>query len=112
MRSNHNVVYVCQYHVLFCSKYRRKVLLPPIGERLKIILAEQIERWGQELIELEVLPDHVQLLVGCDVPLGMHRLLKLLKGSSAHTLRAEFPAMQAVCRRGEPLAASSAPWAG
>jgi putative transposase len=48
------------------------VLAPPIDERLKILLAEQVERWGQELIELEVLPDHVHLLVGCGPQFGMH----------------------------------------
>ncbi|HEV2461779.1 MAG TPA: IS200/IS605 family transposase [Ktedonobacterales bacterium] len=94
MRSNNNIVSICRYHVVFCPKYRRKVLVPPIDERLKVILAEQIERWGQDLIELEVLPDHVHLLVGCDPQFGIHRLVKLLKGSSSHALRAEFPALK------------------
>ncbi len=94
MRSNNNVVYVCRYHVVFGPKYRRKVLTPPIDERLKTILAEQIERWGQELIELEVMPDHVHLLVGCDPQFGIHRLIKLLKGYSSHALREEFPALK------------------
>lgn len=93
-RSNHNVVYICRYHVIFCPKYRRKVLTLPIDERLKTILAEQIERWGQELIELEVMPDQVHLLVGCDPQFGIHRLIKLLKGYSSHALRQEFPALK------------------
>src|SRR5258707_10060682 len=93
MRSN-NVAYICRYHLVFCPKYRRNVLTPPIGERLKVILAEQIERWGQELIELEVLLDHVHLLVGCDPQFGIHRLVKRLKGQSSHALRAEFPALK------------------
>ncbi len=93
-RSNHNVVYICRYHVIFCPKYRRKVLTPPIDERLKTMLAEQIERWGQELIELEVMPDYVHLLVGCDPQFGIHRLVKLLKGYSSHALRAEFPSLK------------------
>ena len=59
MRSNHNVIYVCRYDVIFCPKYRRKVLVPPLDERLKVILVEQFELWGQELIELEVMPDYV-----------------------------------------------------
>jgi REP-associated tyrosine transposase len=94
LRSNNNVVYICRYHVMFCPKYRRKVLTPPIDERLKVILAEQIERWRQELIEMEVMPDHVHLLVGCDTQFGIHRLVKLLKGHSSHALREEFPALK------------------
>jgi putative transposase len=80
--------------VVFCPKYRRNVLLPPIDERLKTILLEQIERWGQELIEVEVMPDHVHLLVGCDPQFGIHRLIKLLKGYSSHQLRLEYPALK------------------
>ena len=68
--------------------------MPTIDERLKVILAEQIERLGQELIELEVMPDHVHLLPGCDPQFGIHRLLTLLKGYSSHALRAEFPALK------------------
>lgn len=94
MHSNKDIVYICRYHVVFCPKYRRKVLMPPIDERLKVIVAEQIERWGQELIEMEVMPDHVHLLVGCDPQFGIHRLVKLLKGHSSHALREEFPALK------------------
>ena len=94
MHSNNNVVYICRYHVVFCPKYRRKVLTPPIDERLKIIFAEQLERWGQELIEMEIMPDHVHLLVGCDPHFGIHRLVKLLKGYSSHALREEFPTLK------------------
>lgn len=93
-RSNNNVVYVCRYHVVFCPKYRRKVLTPPIDERLKTIFAEQIERYGQEIIEMEVMPDHIHLLVGCDPQFGIHRLVKLLKGYSSHALRGEFPELK------------------
>jgi putative transposase len=55
---------------------------------------EQIERWGQEVIEMDVMPDHVHLLVGCDPQFGIHRFIKLLKGYSSHQLRLEFPALK------------------
>lgn len=94
MRSYNNVISICRYHVVFCPKYRRKVLAPPIDERLKVILVEQMDHWGQELIEMEVMPDHVHLLVRCDPQFGIHRLVKLLKGYSSHALRAEFPILK------------------
>jgi putative transposase len=81
MRSN-NIVFICWYHIVGYPKYRRKTLMPPIDERLKIIITEHVERRGQELIELEVIPNHVHLLVGCDPQFGMHRLVKLLKGDN------------------------------
>src|SRR5262249_41744136 len=91
LKTNNNIAYICRYHVVFCPKYRRKVLVSPIDERLKTILLETVEKWGQELIELEIMPDHVHLLVGCDPQLGIHRLVKYLKGTSSRYLRQEFP---------------------
>ena len=43
---------------------------------------------------MEVLPDHVHLLMGCDPQFDIHRLVKLLNGHSSHSLRAEFPALK------------------
>lgn len=94
IKSNQNIAYVCRYHVVFCPKYRRRVLTSPIDERLKTIILEIIEQWGQEFIEMEVMPDHVHLLVGCDPQFGIHRLVKYIKGASSHKLRKEFPELK------------------
>src|SRR5215469_9852118 len=74
--------------------YRRKVLTPPVDERLKVILAEQVGQWGQDLLAVEVMSDYVHLLVGCEPQFGIHRLVKQLKRYSSHALRAEFPALK------------------
>jgi putative transposase len=94
VRSNTNIVYNCHYHVVWCPKYRRKVLVNGVDERLKILLQETVEQWGQEYVEGEVMPDHVHLLVGCDPQFGIHRLVKFVKGATAHQLRREFPALK------------------
>lgn len=44
-----------------------------------------------EIIEMEVMPDHVHLLVEVDPQFGIHRLVKLMKGRSSRILRQEFP---------------------
>jgi putative transposase len=94
IKTNSNIAYTCRYHVVFCPKYRRNVLTPPIDERLKTIILETIEKWGQEFIEMEVMPDHVHLLVGCDPQFGIHRLVKFIKGASSFQLRNEFPELK------------------
>ncbi len=94
LKTNNNIAYNCHYHVVFCPKYRRKVLVAPIDERLKTIILETVEKWGQELIEMEVMPDHVHLIVGYDPQLGIHRLIKYLKGTSSRSLRQEFPQLK------------------
>lgn len=90
-KSNRNVVYKCCYHVVWCSKYRRSVLHSGVDERLKQIVHEVCVEFESELIELEVMPDHVHLLVEVDPQFGIHRLVKRLKGRSSRVLREEFP---------------------
>ncbi|MCI0184643.1 IS200/IS605 family transposase [Sulfoacidibacillus ferrooxidans] len=89
--SNHNIVYSCKYHVVWCPKYRRRVLTSEVEERLQAILREVAEERQADIIELEVMPDHVHLLVEVDPQFGIHRLVRLMKGRSSHHLREEFP---------------------
>jgi putative transposase len=93
-KSNRNVYYSCKYHVVWCPKYRRKVLSEQIAERLKQIIAEVCQEHQAELAQVEVLPDHVHLLVECDPQFGIHRLVRLLKGRSSRVLRQEFPVLK------------------
>ena len=93
-KSNRNVSYSCKYHVVWCPKYRRKVLIEAIAERLKQIITEVCQEHQAEIFQLEVLPDHVHLLVECDPQFGIHRLVRLLKGRSSRLLRREFPVLK------------------
>ena len=90
-KTNHNVAYSCKYHVVWCPKYRRSVLVAGVDERLKEIIRDVCAEHQAELLELEVMPDHVHLLVEVDPQLGIHKLIKLLKGRSSRLLRQEFP---------------------
>ena len=96
VKSNRNVVYRCTYHVVWCPKFRRKVLVDDpqrgnVATRLKDLIAEVCTDLDADVIELEVMPDHVHLVVGCDPQFGIHRLVKRIKGRTSHDLRAEFP---------------------
>jgi putative transposase len=91
LRSNQNVVFQCAFHVVWSPKYRRPVLVPPVDERLKIVLADVIQERGAWLQALEVMPDHVHALVEVDPQFGVHRLVKAMKGRSSYILRSEFP---------------------
>lgn len=90
-KSNNNVVYSCKYHVVWCPKYRRQVLVSGVDARLKEVLSEVAAETQAEIIELEVMPDHVHLLVEVDPQFGIHRLIKRMKGRSSRLLRQEFP---------------------
>jgi putative transposase len=93
-KSNNNVVYSCKYHVVFCPKYRRSVLVDGIDNRLKTIIRDVGAETRCEIIELEVMPDHVHMLVEVDPQFGIHRFVKLAKGRSSRFLRMEYPAIK------------------
>ena len=90
-KSNKNVVYSCKYHIVWCPKYRRKVLIEGVDTRLKEILLEVATEFNSELIEMEVMPDHVHLLVEWDPQFGIAKLIRYMKGRSSRYLRQEFP---------------------
>jgi putative transposase len=79
---------------VWCPKYRRKVLVNTVDERLKTILLQVAQGLQSTIIEMEIMPDHVHLLVEVDPQLGIHRLVKRLKGVSARMLRAEFATLR------------------
>jgi len=85
------VVYSCKYHVVWCPKYRRAVLVNGVDTRLKEIVRQTAVELHAEVIELEVMPDHVHLLCEVDPQFGIHTLVKRLKGRSSRLLRQEFP---------------------
>lgn len=88
--SNNNVVFDCKYHVVFCPKYRRKVLTAPIDARLKELLESKAKDLNANILEMEIMPDHVHILISCDPQFGIHRIVKHLKGYTSRVLRSEF----------------------
>lgn len=89
-KSNGNVVYRCIYHVVWTPKYRRSVLVDGVDERLKVIVSEVAAETESDLLAMEVMPDHVHLLVQVDPQFGIHKFVKQAKGRSSRLLRQEF----------------------
>lgn len=89
-KSNLNVVYSCKYHVIWCPKYRRSVLVKGVDVRLKEIIQSVATECKCEILELEVMSDHVHPLVEVDPQFGIYKLIKLMKGRSSRLLREEF----------------------
>ncbi len=58
-KSKRYVLYSCKYHVVFCPKYRRKVLVGSVDKRLKEIIYQLAKELACEILELEVMPDQV-----------------------------------------------------
>lgn len=93
-KTNNNIMYSCKYHVVWCPKYRRKVLVDGIDTRLKEIINDVCTEAMCDIVEMEVMPDHVHLLVECNPQFGIHALTKRIKGRSSFILRKEFPKLK------------------
>ena len=93
-KASNNVTDSCKSHIVWCPKYRRKVLMGKIAERLKVIITEVAAETRSEVLELEIMPDHVHLLAEVDPSFGAMKFVRLCKGRSSRLLRQEFPALK------------------
>ena len=89
--TDHSIVYSCQYHVIFCPKYRRPVLSDAVARRMKELVLEKQTEYGYSVMGMEVMPDHVHLLLDVDPRIGVNSVVARIKGYTSHELRKEFP---------------------
>jgi putative transposase len=88
---NDGAVFSLKYHVVWCPKCRRSVLVKPVDVRLKALLRQKAEELGLTIHTMEVLPDHVHLFVEAGPTICVAEIVNGLKGFTSHALREEFP---------------------
>jgi putative transposase len=70
------------------------VLVEPVAARLRAIIGEVIAGANAVLVDLAIEPDRVEMKVEVEPRLGIHRLVKRIKATSAGSLRNEFPRLR------------------
>ncbi len=93
-KSNHSIVYSCQYHVIWCTKYRRPVLTSEMQARLKDLVEEKQSKYGYHAYESQVMADHVHLLLDIKPQYAPSKVVGRIKGYTSHRLRTEFPSLK------------------
>jgi putative transposase len=93
-RKNAGAVFALKYHIVFCPKYRRPVLVGEVEQRLRGLLVGTAAELGMTVHALEVMPDHVHLFAEADPTRCIAEIVNRLKGFSARYLRREFPALR------------------
>ena len=93
-KSTHSLVYSCPYHVIFCPRYRRKVLTNDVAIRLRELIVEKQAEYGYQVLEMEIMCDHVHLLLDVNPQTGIVKVVGKIKGYTAHALRKEFPVLR------------------
>jgi len=92
--SEGRMIYSCQYHVIFCPKYRRSVLEGEISDRLKQLIKDKQKEYGYEILDMEVMLDHVHLLLDVNPKIGIVTVVNMIKGYTSHELRKEYPSLK------------------
>ena len=88
--SSKTCVYNLGYHLIWCTKYRRKVLSPKIELRLKELIRKKAEEIEVEIEEMETMPDYIHIFVKSKPTYSPHFLIQQFKGYSSRILREEF----------------------
>lgn len=90
----HGYVYSIQYHVVWVTKYRKPVLIGDIEEDIKQFLLDTLKSIHMEAVELEVMPDHIHLLLSCKPQCCISDAIKILKGNTARWLFLKYPELK------------------
>ncbi len=88
-----NQVYLLNYHLIWCPKRRKKVLVGAVKDRLIEVLREVAKEQGINILNLSVSPDHLHLFVSAYPSLSVHKIVKAFKGRTSRILRQEFPSL-------------------
>ncbi|MGF1491656.1 MAG: IS200/IS605 family transposase [Microcoleaceae cyanobacterium] len=92
-RHDRHSVSLVNYHIVWITKRRKKVLTEEIEKRLRGIIWEVLQELDCKLISLEIQPDHVHLFVNAYPSLSAKDLVHRVKGRSSRLLRQEFPVL-------------------
>ena len=90
-KHSRNQVFLINYHLVWCPKRRKKVLVNKIAKRLKEIFNQVAKDKDIDILTLEVMPEHLHLFVSCQPQMTIHKLVKAFKARSSNILRKEFP---------------------
>ena len=93
-RTINKTIYSCQYHVIWCTKYRRKVLDTQIQGRLKQLIREKQDEYGYGIREVETQPEHVHLLIEIPPRDSVDKIIAKIKGYTSKVLRQEYPSLK------------------
>lgn len=83
-------VYSIQYHIVWCVKYRHKILIPLIENRLIEILNMIADCEDFQIIECNTEKDHIHILINCSPQHYIPNIIQKLKGISSRFLMKEF----------------------
>lgn len=89
--SSNKSTFLCNYHIIFCPKYRKSILTGKLKNRLEKIIEDVAYENSCEILAKEIMPDHVHLFISTNPEKAPFKLVKAFKGRTSNLLRKEFP---------------------
>jgi putative transposase len=83
-----------KYHIVWCTKYRRKVLSEEVQLTLNTLIKEVCDKNSYSLEALETMEDHVHIFIEASVKDSVHRIVSQIKGSTSFKLRESYPELK------------------
>jgi putative transposase len=91
---NAGAIFSLKLHIVWCPKYRRKVLTGDVEIRLSELLHAKANELEMTIHALEIMPDHVHLFIEFDPRWGVAEIVNRLKGFTSRILRQEFQSLR------------------
>ena len=88
-RKTSHSLYDCKYHIVWITKYRKKVLSGLVAERVRELIRQICKEHDVEIIKGHVSKDHVHLFVTVPPQMAISKLVQYLKGKSSYKLMQE-----------------------
>lgn len=95
-KKSKHCVYNINYHIVFCPKRRKAVLVDDIAKVLESIIRDKTQSVNIEILNLAIQPDHVHIFVSCPPTISPHKVVQLIKGGSSKILREKFPQLKKI----------------
>ena len=87
-------VYSLQYHIVWCTKYRKQVLKGDVEACCKKMLYDIAEEYDFQIVALELMPDHIHMLIDCRPQFYIPDMIKIMKGNLARRLFILYPELK------------------
>jgi len=93
-RKGHHTVHDIKYHIVWVTKYRKKVITKLIGERLRELIRQGCESMGITIVRGSIGKDHLHILLSCPPTMAPSKIVQNLKGRSSRLIQEEFPELK------------------
>ena len=94
LKSTSHAVYEAKYHLVWCPKYRKRILVGEIRERVKELFFEIAERFDFEIDRCEVAEDHIHVLISFPPRYSIAQVVGIIKGKSGSKIFEEYPRLK------------------